>query len=69
MTAEERMKICKECPLYEVQSSGPVCNKSKYINKDKQTSFLPKAGYVKGCGCKLIYKTANPKSHCVVGLW
>jgi hypothetical protein len=31
---EERLAICKECPLYKDGSRGPVCNSSKYISPD-----------------------------------
>lgn len=69
MTADERLKICESCPLWEVTDYGPVCSKKKYINSEQKTSYLPKKGYVKGCGCKLFYKTKNPNEHCIIGLW
>jgi hypothetical protein len=69
MTADERLKICENCPLWEVTDYGPVCSKKKYINSEQKTSLLKKDGYVKGCGCKLLFKTKNPKEHCIVGLW
>ena len=69
MTAEERMEICRNCPLYEITSSGPRCNPAKYINSEGKTSWLPKKGYVKGCNCLLTHKTQNPNAHCVAGLW
>ena len=31
---EERMKICKECPLYKETPVGPICNPKLYINKE-----------------------------------
>lgn len=35
MTAEERMEICKACPLYkEDKFYGPICDNSKYISPD-----------------------------------
>ena len=68
MTAEERMKISKECPLWEMTMDGAICSKKRYINNEGKASALPKKGYVKGCGCLLYYKTKNPNSHCVAGL-
>lgn len=66
----ERIAICKECPLYKEGSNGPVCNSSKYISKDgKNWSWIKKADYVKGCGCSLRHKVANPNSHCIISLW
>lgn len=69
MTADERLEICKKCPLWEVTTYGVVCNGNLYINEEQKTSFIPKEGYVKGCNCKLAYKTKNPNAHCIIKLW
>lgn len=47
---------------------GPICSKKKYMNSEQKTSLLPKSGYVRGCGCRLLLKTKNPKESCIVGL-
>lgn len=39
---EERMKICKECPLYKETPVGPICNPKLYINKEGKTSAYKK---------------------------
>jgi hypothetical protein len=31
---EERLSICKMCPLYKEGTYGAVCNSSKYISPD-----------------------------------
>ena len=65
---EERLAICKQCPLWKVDDFyGPVCNSAKYIAPDgKESSYFKKAGYVKGCGCRLQHKASNPMNHCIV---
>lgn len=70
MTPEERLNICKKCPLWTETEYGPICNSNLYISKDgKKTSHFPKLGYVQGCNCKLNYKVLNPLNHCVINLW
>ena len=66
---ESRLEICKQCPLYETMSYGARCNPSKYINKEGETSWIPKPGYVKGCNCILKRKAANPDNHCIINKW
>ena len=51
--ADQRMSICKQCPLYKESQYGPVCNSAKFISPDgKDWSWLKKKGYVRGCGCR-----------------
>ena len=69
-----RMEICKKCPLYKEDSFyGAICNNAKYIkvNEDgtEQSSYFPRAGYTRGCGCNLAKSVANPKKHCIVKKW
>lgn len=66
--AENRMKICKQCPLYKETSLGPICNNRLYINiEDKvSVSIYPKVGYKRGCACRLSAKTRAPKAKCIV---
>ena len=68
------MDICKACPLYKEDSFyGAVCNSAKYIkvNEDgsESSSYFPRAGYTRGCGCNLSKSVANPKKHCIVNKW
>ena len=34
----ERMSICKECPLYLNTLLGPVCNSNRYLNLEDKTT-------------------------------
>jgi len=66
----ERMSICKQCPLYKETKFGPICNPDLYINPTTQeTSNLPIHGWVKGCSCRLNAKTRSPKSKCIINKW
>ena len=71
---ETRMAICKACPLYKEDSFyGAVCNSAKYIkvNEDgsESSSYFPRAGYTRGCGCNLSKSVSNLKKHCIVNKW
>lgn len=57
--AEQRMKICVKCSLYDAQGEGcfvkgtqPCCNQNKG-----------------GCGCSLSLKTRALSSDCPMGHW
>lgn len=71
MTAEERLKICDKCPLCRKDPTwGPTCDSSKYMNKDTgEVSRIPRAGWVRGCGCKLNWRTKSPTARCIAGKW
>lgn len=71
MTAEERLEICKKCPIVkEDPTYGPICDSTKWLNKNTgDWSRSPHIGWVRGCGCKLRWKTKNLISHCVAGKW
>ena len=58
---EERMKICKECPLYTNTKIGHLCDKAKYINKDNKI--------IHGCGCRLDAKARLFDEKCVLNKW
>ena len=61
-----REKICLNCPL----KNGNTCNKSKFINPEtKEVVTAPKAGFVRGCGCRLSAKQKSPGSKCPAGFW
>lgn len=68
---ENRMKICKECPLYLDSPMGARCNSRLYLSEaDKKTvSDRPKLGYKRGCNCMLQRKLRIPSAKCVVGKW
>lgn len=68
--SEERIKICKQCPLYIKKSYGEVCNNELFLNKETgDVSVYPKNGYYRGCGCRLKAKTTLITAHCPVGKW
>ena len=67
---EERLSICKTCVLYRNTFDGIRCDSTKYANEDgTKSSYLPKKGWVKGCGCNMSIGCANPSKHCVLGKW
>ena len=71
MTQEERLKICEKCPLVKVDPIyGFICDSSKWMNpKTGEVSRLPHSGWIRGCSCRLKYKTASPSARCVAGKW
>ena len=67
---EERLEICRECPIFIEASYGPVCDNNKWINpKTNESSLFPLKGYVRGCGCRLNAKTTLKDNHCIVNKW
>ncbi len=69
--AEERMAICKKCPLYKDDPDrGEICNPNKYLSPDgEKYSYFKKDGWVKGCSCHLPLKWARQNSHCPAKKW
>lgn len=66
----ERMEICKNCPLYKEDSvRGPVCDSNKFISLNGEWSWFKRNGYVRGCGCSLRKVLYNPNKKCVGGKW
>ena len=67
---EQRMDICRECPLYKQTAVGPVCNSRLYLDTiTGEISETKKPGYKSGCGCRLQAKTRLTYTHCPVGKW
>lgn len=71
MTAEQRLEICKQCKLVHMDPVyGPTCDSSKYMNPDTgEISRFPRLGWIRGCNCRLAWKTKNPNARCVAGKW
>lgn len=71
MTSEERIKICEKCKMVKMDPTyGPVCDSSKWMNpRTGEISRIPKSGWIRGCGCKLRWRSKNPGAHCVAGKW
>lgn len=66
--SEDRMNICKECPLYVERFK--VCNANKWINPEtNEVSPFAVEGWVKGCGCILEAKTRVKNEHCIINKW
>ena len=67
----ERLEICRACPLGLETARGLICNSKLYINKEDKTSVskFPKIGYIRGCSCHLNMKCKHEHSKCIVGKW
>lgn len=65
----ERLAICKKCPLYTDSLLGMICSDKKYINNEGKVSYVPKPGYVRGCACIIAAKARGKENHCVVNKW
>ncbi len=67
-STDERMEICKKCPIYNPLNR--TCNSNLWINPDtNEVSTHAKVKYIRGCGCQLVYKTRNRNNHCIAGKW
>lgn len=65
---KEREKICRNCPIFN--PNGEICNPKLWINPDtNESSTTSKSGYIKGCGCHVMFKMKNINSHCIAGKW
>lgn len=69
--SEQRMKICKKCPLCVKDSiRGWVCSKKLYINPETdEVSLSPKQGWIRGCNCTMSSKTRLKHATCIAGKW
>jgi len=69
MNKEERMSICRACPLYQ-DIAGGRCNPGLWI--DPETDHVSNKrldGHYKGCGCALRAKTSCNTCHCPAKKW
>lgn len=67
--SDERLRICKQCPLYSSKFGGS-CNNRLWLNPetgDISTEALD--GYKRGCGCRLEAKTRLEHAACPLGKW
>ena len=69
--SKKRIKICKSCPLYKIDSVlGELCNSKLYLNPEtNQTSTYPRKGYYNGCGCLLNRKIKIIGGKCPINKW
>ena len=66
---EERLAICKKCPLYN-ELRGGRCNSNLWLNPEtNEVSIYARIGYVRGCNCIVKIKARNPKNHCIAKKW
>ena len=68
--SEERMSICRQCPIMKMKVYGAVCDSYTYLNTTTgEVSQVKKEGFQCGCGCRLEAKTRLPESSCPLGKW
>ena len=66
--SESRMKICRECPLYNAEKD--TCDSKKCWDKESEKLVdYPGKNIVCGCGCYMKKKTSSPSSHCILKKW
>jgi len=67
---EERISICRQCPLISDTSFGEVCDASKcWDTINNQLVKYPGPGIICGCQCRLSAKTRLRNAHCVLNKW
>lgn len=67
--SEERLKVCRKCPLYK-DVFGGVCNPKLWLNPDTlEVSTEEHKGYYKGCGCRVSPKTKLIYAYCPAHRW
>ena len=66
LSTNQREQVCKSCPIFK--PTDQTCNSKLWINPDNdEVSVTAKAGFVRGCGCKMPFKWKNLSSHCIAG--
>ena len=70
MIAQQRINICKQCPLYKKIIGGAMCNNKLWLDPiTNKTSTQQEDGYYRGCGCVLTSKWKSIYSHCPLAKW
>lgn len=67
--SEERLAVCKECPLFSDKAFGFVCDAHKCVDKEGNLYQYPAKGRTCGCGCRLAAKTRLKGAKCVLNKW
>ena len=68
LNTEERLAICKKCPIFKPNNGR--CNSNLWINPNTdEVSTYAKIGYVRGCNCIISVKARNTNNHCIAGKW
>lgn len=66
---EQRIKICKRCPLY-TDILGGICDSKKCWDIEKNTlKSFPEKNIICGCGCRLNAKLRLKNAKCVLNKW
>lgn len=66
--SESRMKICRECPLYNEETDR--CDSKKCYNKETgEVTSVPGKLTICGCGCYLHKKSRVPLAKCPMSRW
>lgn len=65
---KDRLEICKKCPICDLDNM--ICKPNLYLNPEtNEASVVPMKGFIKGCGCALLFKTKNLNKHCPANKW
>lgn len=70
--AKPRREICKKCPLYHTNTfwGWSECNSKLWLDPETgDVSTKEKAGYKKGCGCRIEAKITVASEHCPANKW
>lgn len=70
--AKPRREICKKCPLYHINNfwGWAECNSKLWLDPETgDVSTKEKAGYVKGCNCRIESKITVSSEHCPAKKW
>ena len=66
--SEQRMKICRECPLYN--SKKDTCDSKRcWDTKANKLTDMPGKDVICGCGCRLQAKSRLEKAKCPIKKW
>ena len=68
LNTKEREECCRKCPIFK--PADQTCNSRMWLNPNTdEVSVVQKAGYIRGCGCKMPFKWRNMGTHCIAGKW
>ena len=67
---ESRIKICKQCPLYDNSGLREKCSAKKCWNtKTNNIEYAPGPDIICGCNCYLGSKLRVKNAECVLHKW
>ena len=66
--SESRMKICKQCPLYNKEKD--TCDSKRcWDTKNEKLVDYPGKSIICGCGCYMKKKSSLKRAKCVLNKW